>query len=189
MKLKISSRDKKFLIAGGVAVVLFVVIRFGVFTFYDSYSEKKKEIVFMENTLQRYQNFVEEEEHLQKRLTELTSESGRIDANFLRGDTTSLAASDLQRIIDSVVLQSNVEVQSVRVLDPDDKEEYVKIPLQIIFIADLERLSRFIQGVEASDKLLTIPELRIRVRNIRQPEEILVTVQIAGIMKNKDIRI
>ncbi len=187
--IKISSRDKKFLIAGGIAVFLFIVIRFGFFTFYDTYSEKKKEIAFMQETLERYKNFVEEEEHLQKRLTELTSESGRIDSNFLRGNTASLAASDLQRILDSVVLQSDVEVQSVRVMDPDNREEYIEIPIQIIFIADLERLSRFIKGVEASQKLLTIPELRIRVRNIRKPEEILVTVQIAGIMKNEDIRI
>ena len=60
-------------------------------------------------------------------------------------------------------------MQSVKVLDSDTKDDFVVIPVQISFSSDLTRLVKFVQSIETDKKLLTIPELKIRVKNELKP--------------------
>ncbi len=85
--------------------------------------------------------------------------------SLLKGETASLAAADIQKIVDGFAKESKVDMQSVKVLDSDTKDDFVVIPVQISFSSDLTRLVKFVQSIETDKKLLTIPELKIRVKN------------------------
>jgi hypothetical protein len=45
-------------------------------------------------------------------------------------------------------------------------------------------LEKFISSIENNKKLLTIPELKIRVKNKRKPAGISVTIKITGFVQN-----
>jgi hypothetical protein len=46
-------------------------------------------------------------------------------------------------------------------------------------------MKNFVYGIETGQKLLTIPNLKISVRNRREPREVIVTVVVCGFMKKE----
>ena len=187
--MKITPRDKKFLLVGAVAVCIFIIIKFFVFPFYDKIAGQKKEIELKERTLEKHLKFIKKQAELQKTLKRLTREDTKIQGSLLQSQTPSLAAADIQKTIDKIAEKSEVQIKSVKVMEPDTKEGFVTIPLQIIFDADLGKMCKLIQGIETNRKLLTITELKIRVKNRRKPGMKSITLKIVGFMKKEEKKI
>jgi Tfp pilus assembly protein PilO len=185
--MKLTSRDKKFIIAGTVVLCVFVLIKFLLFPFYDKIEQEKKDIQLKERTLEKYLTFIQKQAELQQTLKGLSKEERTIQRSLLKGETPSLAAADLQKIVDKTAETSGLNIKSVKVLEPGEKEGFVTIPIQVMFSSDLTRMKKFIHGLETNRKLLTIPQLKIRVKNKRKPREISVTLQILGLMRKEDL--
>ena len=182
--MKPSSRNKNYSIVLIVVVVLFVLIKFIVFPLVDKISEQKTTIKFKEQSLEKYVKAVEQKESLQLKLKELKKESQKTNSSYLKGETPSLAAADLQKIIDGIAEENKVEIKSVKVLDSIQQEGLTAIPIQTMLNCDLTMLEEFISSIENNKKLLTIPELKIRVKNKRKPAGISVTMKVTGFVKN-----
>jgi flagellar biosynthesis/type III secretory pathway M-ring protein FliF/YscJ len=186
--MKLSKRDNKFISAGAAAVVIFCIFKFGLFPVYDTFTERRTEIEQKEQTREKYRKFLSEQSDLQKNMEEKGFKEGFVQQSLLRGETTSLAAADIQKIIDEFVKESKVDMQSVKVLDSDTKDEFVVIPVQVAFSSDLTRLVKFVRGIETDRKLLTIPEMKIRVKNEQKPQDVSVTLTVAGYMKKGETK-
>jgi Tfp pilus assembly protein PilO len=184
--MKISARDKRYLIAGSIAVCIFVVCKFLMFPFYDRVAGQRREIEAKEKNLEKYLAFMKKQSELQQTLQRLTGEETDIKTNLLGGETTSLAAADIQKIVDAIAAQSQVQVKSVKVMDPYEKGTLMAIPVQVIFDSDPGKLSAFIKSIETDRKLLTIQDLKIRVKDKRKPGDISVTLKIVGFMQKKE---
>jgi Tfp pilus assembly protein PilO len=182
--MKPSSRNKKYSIVLIVVVVLFVLIKFIVFPMANKVSGQRTTIKFKEQSLEKYIKAVEQKESLQLKLRELKKESRKTNSSFLKGETPSLAAADLQKIIDGIAEENGVEIKSVKVLDSIQQEGLTAIPIQTMFNSDLSMLEKFIRSIEKNKKLLTIPQLKIRVKNKRKPAGISVTMIIKGFVQN-----
>jgi hypothetical protein len=180
--MKISAREKGFLIAGTLAVCMFIVIKFGVLPVYDKVMFQRADIALKEATLERYLAQIEKQAELQKDMVRLAGKSRQVEQSLLTGGTVSLAAADIQRICSQIARDCKVDIKSVRVMDAGQKDGFVTIPVQVTFDADLTRTAKFIQSIETNRKLLTIPNLTIRVKNRREGGEIAVTLQIVGFM-------
>ena len=186
--MKLSKRDKKLIIAGAVAVAVFCVLKFGLFPVYDTFVERRNEIAQKEKTQEKYLKFLKEQADFQKSGKERGREEGLVQQSLLKGETASLAAADIQKIIDGFARESKVDMQSVKVLDSDTRDDFVVIPVQISFSSDLTRLVKFVQNIETDKKLLTIPDLKIRVKNELKPMDVSVTMTVAGYMKKGETR-
>lgn len=181
--MKVSDRDKKLIRIGAIALVVFCVLKFGLFPLYDTFVGRRAEIAQKEKAREKYLKFLKKQADFQKSSRDRSREEALVQQGLLRGETTSLAAADIQKIVDEFAKQSKVTMQSVKVLDSDTKDDFVVIPVQIVFSSDLTRLVTFIHGIETDRKLLTMPDLKIRVKNERKPQDISVTVTVAGYMK------
>ncbi len=187
--MKITTRDKNFIIIGTVAVCLFVILKLFLFPFFDKISEQENDILLKERTLEKYLKFIQKQAEVQQTLKRLAREEKTIQSSLLKGETASLAAADIQKIVDKAAESSGLDIKSVKVLEPGRKEEFITIPIQVMFTSDLSRMKKFIQSIETNRKLLTIPELKIRVKNKRKPREISVTLQILGLMTKENTNI
>jgi len=184
--MKITPRDKKFLIAGAIAVCIYIVTRFAVFPLFDQVSGQKNDLYMKEKILAKYLNILKKQDQLQQTLKQLSQKEKRIEESLLQGETPSLAAADIQKIVDSIAKESELNIQSVKVIDPGKKDGFITILIQVMFTSDLSRTGNFIRGIENNQKLLTIPELKIRVKNKRKTQEVVVTLQILGFMKKEE---
>jgi Tfp pilus assembly protein PilO len=184
--MKPSSRNKNYSIVLIVVVVLFVLIKFIVFPLLDKVSEQRTSITFKEQSLEKYVKAVKTKGSLQLKLRKLKKESRKRTSSFLKGETPSLSAADLQKIIDGIAEENGVKIKSVKVLDSIQQKGLTAIPIQTMFNCDLTMLEKFTSSIENNKKLLTIPELKIRVKNKRKPAGISVTMIITGFVQNKN---
>ncbi len=186
--MKLTARDKSLIRYGALALVVFSVLKFGLFPVYDTFMERRTEIAQKQKAKEKYLKFLKEQADFQKSGQSRLKEEAQLQQGLLRGETTSLAAADIQKIVDEFAKQSKVEMQSVKVLESDTRDEFVIIPVEIVFASDLTRLVKFVSGIESDRKLLTIPQLRIRVRNEQKPQDVSVTLQVVGYMKKGEGR-
>ena len=184
--MKISPRDKKFIVTGVVALGLFVFIKFIIFPAFDSFARQREDLVFKEKAVEKYSRSISRQGELQKKLRLLKKDEIKLNNSLLKGETASLSAADIQKSIDRIATSSKIEIQSVKIMDSDKQGEFITVPIQVRFTSDLTRLKNFIYSVETSQKLLTIPKLKISVRNRRDPKEIIVTMVVCGYMKQQE---
>lgn len=186
--MTLKPRERKFLMVGAVAAAVFVVLRFGLFPLYDTIAEQRRDIELKKTAREKYRAFLKEYEENKKNQKSGVRDDGMIQKSLLKGETPSLAAADIQKIIDGFAKESKVDMQSVKVMDPEPKDGFVTIPVQIIFGSDMARMKKFIHSIETDRKLLTIPELKIRVKNEIRDQGITVTMQVAGFMKKDETK-
>jgi Tfp pilus assembly protein PilO len=186
MPLKISARDRRFLIVGAVAVGLFVLIKFIFFPAVDKFSSQKEDLAYKEAAVQKYTRIIGKQDELQKKLRLLKKDDVKISNSLLKGETPSLSAADIQKSIDRIATSSTIEIQSVKVMDSGKQADLVTVPIQVRFTTDLSRMKNFVYSIETGQKLLTIPNLKISVRNRREPREVIVTAVVCGFMKKEE---
>ncbi len=114
---------------------------------------------------------------------ELESTATRFDKlaeGFLTSATPAVAASELQKIVKDMAAQAKTEVRSERILPPADRGELLEIPVEIAVSCEIRQLVDLLARLDGATKLLPVQDLKVRVVNLSQPKELLVTLTISG---------
>ncbi len=182
LPIKINEREKKFLIIGGIAVVLIMV-----FYLFSWYSDTKKSIkeysdakAFM---LQRQINKISEQKYIEEKYRVVSQELEIQERTLLRGNTPPVAAAALQKFLKDTASSLNVVVKLERALNLVDAESYLGIPVEIGFTATTRELKDLLVKLRKSPFLLTVSEIKVRVTNISKPEDIYTTLVVTGFIK------
>ena len=115
----------------------------------------------------------------------ITSSSRIEPPGWITARTPSLAAAEMQKILEKLSKTHQLELKSVKVKDAEEKGEFLVIPLEIRLITDLNRTRKFLAGLEKNAKYLVIPKLKISVKNQKDPKEVIVTMVVTGFFLNK----
>ncbi len=182
-KLNISQREKRFILVGVLAVVLFISFDYLVDFFYYRPQRTRERIFHEQNTLERSELKVASRPKLEARVRTLEQRLERLDRRLLPGDKPPVAAAGLQRIIDEVAGQTNVEIMSQKIDRPIEHTLVLEVPVEVVFRCYVGELRDFLYRIENHPKLLAIPKWSIRVPNHRDPKQIQVNVTVAGFIK------
>ena len=182
--MKISKRERTFIVICIISVVLFSLTRFVILPFVEDRKEVEDNISTKEMTYKKYIAFIAKKKEVEKDLALLRDKEKNLDAKLLKGDTPSLAASDLQQILTQVSVQAKTMIQSTKVMEAEPLSGgFLSVPIQVKLVSDISRSRRFVAMIEDQTKYLTIPELRISVLNKADPKEVVVTMVVSGFMK------
>ena len=184
--MNISKRDKKVLIAGGLAVALFLVITYVIAPFIESENDIQEETEQKEMLLQKYERVIGQREEIEKKLAKMKMEQSDLNKKLLKGDTPSLAAADMQKMLENISKKHDLELKSVKVQDAEEIGEFLAIPLEIRLTTDLNSTRKFLADLEKNPKYLIIPKLKISVQNQRDPKEVIVTLVVTGFFMKKE---
>ena len=99
---------------------------------------------------------------------------------FLTAATPAVAASELQKIVKEMAAQAKTEVRSERILPPADRGELLEIPVEIAVSCEIRQLVDLLARLDSAPKLLPVQDLKIRVVNLTQPKDLLVTLTVSG---------
>jgi signal transduction histidine kinase len=182
------NRERRILlICGAVLLLAGVVYRFSssipsLFSGSDEMSFKQKELV-------RYREVLQEKSRLEATLISAERELARAEAGLLPQQTPTLAAADIQNMIDDVAEQKNIRIESMRVLKSKTTEngKYIAIPLEVIMTASIRQIEEVLFFIENSQRLLKITAIRIRLTNVRNPEKLYCSFTVEGLMKSGGI--
>ncbi len=186
--MKISlTRERKYILIGG-AILLFFGLMYRALPLFQGVYDGGAQITAKEKQLAKYQRAIEDGKELKKRLAALTSALKRGESGFLTGKTPSLAAVDMQNILNAITAKSGVEIKSMRVLKAakQDDTKYLSIPVKFSIVPTVGQMKEILYGIETSGKYLTVRKIRITVPRRKGREQLRVDMTVAGFMKESE---
>jgi Tfp pilus assembly protein PilO len=184
--VNISRRDKKFLTVGALALLLFLVINYIILPFIQSEREIREGTEQKEVTLEQYERIIAGRAEVEKQLAQVKKKQTQLNAKLLTGSTPSLAAAEMQKMLEKISGTHDLELKSVKVQDGEKQGDLLTIPLEIRLQTDLERTRKFLADIEKHQKCLIVPSLKISVQNQRDPKEVIVTMVVTGFFMKEE---
>lgn len=137
-------------------------------------------------TLEKYINLISEKPHLEARLASLRETRKADDSKLIEGQTPSLAAAQLQEIVKSTITGRGGTISSERVGKPEDlgKFKIIKVSVDAV-MPDSRALSEILYSIETRTPNLVIKELDTRVKNYRDPRELMVKLDVSALTAGK----
>jgi hypothetical protein len=133
-------------------------------------------------TLEKYLTLLSEKPLLEKKLALLKGTRKADDSKLTEGETLSLIAASLQDLIKNIVTDRGGTISSERVGKPEDLGKFRIINVSIdTVLPDSGALSDVLYSIETRTPYLNLKELDIRVRNFRNPRELIVKLDISAI--------
>ena len=178
--MNISKRDKKILTIGGLAVAAFLFITYVITPFFESEQEIRDKTEQREGLLKKYEKIINQKSEVEKNLAQMKRELSKIKGKLLKGSTPSLAAAEMQKMLEKISKVHDLELKSVKVKEAEKEGDFLVIPLELRLTTDLNRTRKFLTDLEKNQKYLIIPQLKISVKNQRDPKEVIVTIVVSG---------
>jgi len=142
----------------------------------------KEEQAIKTRTLEKYINLISEKPSLEERLTSLKEARKADDSKLIEGQTPSLAAAQLQEIVKSTITGRGGTISSERVGKPEDRGKFKVISVSVdAVIPDARALSEILYSIETRTPYLVVKELDARVRNYRDPRELMVKLDVSAL--------
>lgn len=137
-------------------------------------------------TLEKYVSIIAEKPILESRLTALQERIKADSSKIIDAQTPSLAANTLEDTVKSIVTGRGGSISSERVERPDDLGKYkvVNVTMDLV-LPDTRALSDVIYGIETRTPFIVIKELDSRVRNFKEPRELMVKIRVAALTGGK----
>ena len=133
-------------------------------------------------TLGKYITLISEKPQLEKKLVSLKDARKVGDSNLIEGQTPSLAAATLQDIVKNTVTGSGGTISSERVGKPETLGKFNVISVSIdTVLPDSGALSNILYSLETRTPYLIVKELDIRIRDYRNPRELMVKLDVSAI--------
>jgi len=137
-------------------------------------------------TLEKYITLISEKPELEKRLASLTEKRKTDNAKLIEGQTPSLVAAALQDTVNGIVKGRGGTITSERVGKPEDlgKFKVITVSMDSTF-PNVSVLSDILNSIETQTPSLVVKELDVRVRDFRNPKELMVKMDISAITGGK----
>jgi hypothetical protein len=130
--------------------------------------------------LERQINMIAGKEEMYGKLESARKEITNLEKGLLSSYKPAVAAAELQKTLNEMTMPFNLEINSEKVLPPIDQDVYIAIPVEIGFVSSTAILKNFLMQIASSQLLLSAPEIKIRVMDMRNPKEVHVTMTVMG---------
>ncbi|HVN96475.1 MAG TPA: type II secretion system protein GspM [Syntrophorhabdaceae bacterium] len=181
-------RNRLIIFAIPVIIVLLVLIayQYGYEKVRADIASVREMEVAKTKTLERYVTIIAGKPELESRLTALKEKRKADDAKLVQGDTSSLAANTLEDTVKGIITGRGGTISSERVEKPEDLGNFkvVNVTMDVV-LPDTRALSDVIYSIETRTPYIVIKELDTRVRNFREPRDLMVKVRVAALTGGK----
>lgn len=146
----------------------------------------KEEQAMKQKTLEKYVALISEKPGLEKELAALKELRKAEDTKLIEGQTPSLAAATLQESVKGIVTSRGGTISSERVGKPEDFDAFklITVSLDAVF-PDARVLSDVLFSIETRTPYLVVKELDVRVRNLRDPRDLMVKLDNSALLGGK----
>jgi hypothetical protein len=136
--------------------------------------------------LKKYVDVISEKPALEKTIAALKEERKADNTKLIEGQTPSLAAAALQESVKDAITGKGGSISSERVGKPDDYGTFRIITVSIdATLPDVRALSDVLYSLETRTPYLVVKELDARVRNFREPKELMVKLDVSALTSAK----
>jgi len=181
-------RNKLLLLAAPMVVVLLALCayEYGYKNVREQIAATREMEITRTRTLEKYMAILAEKPGLESSLAALKDKRKADDSKIIEGQTPSLSAATLQDTVKGVITARSGSISSERVEKPDDLGKFKAINVSMdLVLPDSRALSDVVYGIETRTPYIVIKELDTRVRNFRDPRELMVRLKVAALTGGK----
>jgi hypothetical protein len=156
-------KGRKIIMAGLVLLVLLAMIY--LFSSLQRNNLLSNEALDLkQRKLAKYRQTVLGKKVVKQELLRLQNSFKQAEAGLLSGETDSLAAAEIQQIVTDITNSADVQIMTVRILQPDRSanDMYLTIPIEVTINSTMRQLTELLYELDRSAKLLRIAKLGIR---------------------------
>jgi hypothetical protein len=180
------SKIIKFAIPAIIVLFGLVAYQYGYVKIWSEIASVREMESIKNKTLEKYITIIAEKPLLESKLVSLKERRKADDSKIIEGQTVSLSANTLEDIVKGIIKGRGGSIASERVEKPDDLGKFKVVNVSIdLFIPDIQALSDIIYSIETHTPFIIIRELDVRIRNIREPRELIVKLRIAALTGGK----
>lgn len=183
--MRISKRDKIILSFSIIGLLLYVLLNHFIVPFYGSEIALRERIATMELLSEKYKKVLLQRDSIEEKLRQVKQHKSTLESELLKGKTTALGGAKLQRILERIADNSEMELRIVKIRKPETIHSFLSIPIEVRIYTDLEKLIQFLDAIERNEKLLTVKKIKIYPKNRRKPKLLNITILIKGFMNKK----
>lgn len=170
-----------------IILIGLLIYQYGYLSVQSDLTSIREEEAVKTEKLQRYLSLISERPGLEQRIVSLRKEREADNSKLIEGQTASLAAATLQRVIKEIVTGSGGTLSSERVEKPQDIEKLQVISISIDgLLPNANALKDVLYSIETRTPYLVVKELDVRVRNYRKPaDELMVKLTVSAVTGGK----
>jgi type II secretion system (T2SS) protein M len=136
--------------------------------------------------LEKSNALIAEKPNLEKQIAALKDEQQADKTKLIEGQTLSLSAATLQETIKGIVAGRGGSISSERVGKPEDHGKFKVITVSIdAVLPDIRALEDILFSIESRTPYLVVKELDTRVRNFRDPRDLLIKLDVSALTGGK----
>ncbi len=187
--MEITTRERRFLAAGAIAV-LAAGVYYGVSTYAPGgEGASGGGLDFKRRELLQRREIVGQESLYRSRVEQYRQRLQQSRSLFLPGDNASIAGAELQKVLKDLADRSGVDIIR-RTIQPEQKLQngIVKIKVNIETSCQPEQLVQFLAAVENYEKRLVVEELMINSFRIQRRYETRPNLTVAGFIYVPEVR-
>jgi type II secretory pathway component PulM len=178
--VKVSARERKFLIVGGCAVVASALLYFGI-NLAPGGEGLSKTVEYKKTLLARQREIIAKEDLYKLRIDQYRRRLSQDKTRLLPGDNPSIAGAELQKVLKEIADKNGIEIlrkdtQAQKKLQDD----LIKISVRVEINCVPDQLIQFLAAVENYEKSLTVDLLAINSFRIQKRYEIRPNITISG---------
>lgn len=133
-------------------------------------------------TLEKCVTLISEKPQLEKKLASLKEARKDDDSKLIEGQTLALAGASLQDTVKDIVTRSSGTISSERIGKPEDLGKFKVITASVdTVLPDSRSLRDILYSIETRTPYLTVKELDVRIRNYRDPRELVVKLDVSAL--------
>jgi hypothetical protein len=179
----ISRREIRILGVVLLALFIFLIHEHLIDFFYFRPLRIRTHLLDERNNLENAQLTIQARPRIESRLAARRKQVEGLNRRLLPGDKPPVAAARLQRIIDEIAGETNVDITRQRIVKPTEHKLLLEVPVEVVFRCNVGALKDFLYRIESHQVLLTLPQWSIRVLNQKTPKQVQVNMTIAGFIK------
>lgn len=160
--MKISRRERGFLIVGGLAVAAILA---GVYVGEPLVSSElmvREEIQRQQALLERHQFIASEKERYRKTVEALRTQVQEARESHFREEKLPLVAAEIQGLLHTLGQEAGIIIVRENVPPPKKTGVFTPVTVELSVRGELGTLRDFLYKIQTAPKLLTIPKLIIR---------------------------
>ena len=184
--MKISTREKRFLLVGVLALAATLGYVYVVEPLIESQLDVREQIQRKQAILDRYRPPVPAKDHYEGKLKELKTQLSTADALFLQERKPTLAAANLQGFIHKIGQESGLTIVRENVLAPKERESLVEVPVELSLSGDMKAMRNFLYRAQTAPHVLTVPKLILKKRYSASNPIFTADVQVVGYIQSEE---
>jgi len=182
-------KNSKFLtwaIPAAAVLLALVIYQYGYLRIEENLGQARETAAVKMKTLEKSLNLLARKPALEAKLATLKEARKAEEVKLLQGQTPSVAAAALQNSIKGIITARGGVIASERVEKPEDygKFKIISVTVDATF-PDMKALADTLYTLENQTPFLVVREIDSRLRNYREPRDLVVKLKVAGLTSGR----